>query len=333
MQCGFRKLYVALCIWLCAFVSSAAFGQVALDFQSLRSMADLLNWCKTSEDEKREFCEGYIDGTIHNWRAMTSCQSPDFNDQSFCAGVIAARDRNDQYRQVCKTCNESTGVKETETGQINVLDNCLVPNRSGKHYCIGYNSQAEFERITSASTDRPRDTDDARALGFAQGAEESVSNSFALLWVGEEPFWIPCIGADTGMENMIDAIDNFLQKYPELLHRSTPSQLVAKAIFYELCPGPEEQWLSHLEHCTDWDFKNQQPGTENSCRKPIFINFQSSSGEVKTEEVNPGARFNSGVYTENYVYTVCPPGHASSLLITPGNREAIRKSHYHCVKR
>ena len=333
MQYGFKTLCVALCIGLCAFVPSAAFGQVALDFESLRSMADLLNWCKSSEDEKREFCEGYIDGTIHNWRAATSCQSPDFNDQSFCAGVIAARDGNDQYRQICKTCNESTGLKETETREINVLDNCLVPNRSGKHYCFGYNSQAEFERITSGPADTPRDTDDARALGFAQGAEESVLHSFALLWVGEEPFWVPCIGADTRMENMIDAIDEFVGKYPELLQRSTPTQLMAKAIFYGLCPGPEEHWMPHLEHCTSWEFENLKLGTENTCRKPIFIQFESGSGEVIKGEVNPGARFNTGLYTKNYVYTVCPPGYVSSLPITPGNREAIRNSHYHCVKR
>ena len=333
MQYGFRTICVAIYIGCCAFVAPAAFGQVALDFDSLRSMADLLNWCKTSQDEKRQYCEGYINGTVYNWRAATACQSPDYNDQSFCAGVIAARDGQDRYRSICTNCSDSSLSEETETRELDVLDSCLVPNRSGRHYCAGYNSQTDFERITSMSTDSPVDTDDTRALGFAQGAEESALHAFALLWVGQEPFWAPCVGADTRMEDMVGAIDEFIRTYPELQYRDAPADLIAKALFYGLCPGPEGQWLPHLEHCTKWDFKNLNLGTENSCSKPISIHFETGRGEVKTGEVNPGARFDSGLNTKSYFYTVCPPGHVSSLPMTPANREALRNSHYHCVKR
>lgn len=291
--------------------------------------ADFLSWCKSIDTSKRDFCEGFIEGTAYNWKVVTACQSSHGNDQSFCAGSIAAREKIDRYRKSFTEDGDPYRWQQFNKDVIDIIGDCSADNQEQEHYCQGFNLQLEIESIAPGSVYLMEANDDATIRGIGEG----VSGLFAHLYgLGIMHFLRPCIPRETEIQDMINKVDKFTRQYPELVLVDSPTLLLTKAFYYELCPGPVDQTFPHMEHCVSWESKQGSLVTENNCGKPINIQFKTDSGPIIEGKIDPGKVFDTKRYSTRYIFTACHTGYISSIPFSVENWEAIRGSNYHCVK-
>ena len=89
-----------------------------------------------------------------------------------------------------------------------------------------------------------------------------------------------------------------------------------------------------MEQCISWDRVESQHGARNLCDEEVVIEFLSKSRETE-RLVIPGKAFraDSKLSGMPWMFTVCPVGYVSSVPFGAENSDAIRASHYSCVRR
>ena len=324
----FIALLAATLISLFGLYFQPSFAETLEEFRVPRSSKELLQRCKSIDPNKREYCQGYIDGTSHSWRITTACQSTNDSDQSFCAGSIAAREKFQNLSQTCKDCDFER-YKQLYREGSRLIGKCSPNDLVNSSYCEGFNLQVTMETIAPGLIYEPEAMDNARVRGLGQGIGDFVLH----LWGFEVMHYLsPCIERRAESESMILAINAFADNYPELLQLDSPTIFLTKALFYGLCPRPMEHLLPHMEHCTDWNYNSGDLGVDNSCEEIVSIQFQADIGPIIEGQLRPKERFRTGLSSRNYMTAACQQGYVSSVLFLKENWGAIARSQYHCVR-
>lgn len=319
----FIGLFTILLIGLGGFYFQSSFAQVSVEYGGPQSSVEFLRWCKSIDTNKREFCEGYIDGMSYVWQVVTACESTRNTDQSFCAGVMAAREKIQNLKQTCENCDYER-QKQLNQDLADVIGKCSPNSQVSSSYCEGFSLEVKMRTIDWELNDRMH--------GLSQGFTDII---ISLMFASEYmmPYLPPCIERDAESRRLIASIDAFADDYRELLQlESRITFFLTKALFYGLCPGPREHLSPHMEHCTDWNYKGDDLGVENSCGETISIRFQADPGPVMEAKIKPEERFRTGLSSRKYISTACRPGYVSSVPFSKENWEKISRSYYHCVK-
>jgi len=319
----FIGLFAIPLIVLGGFYFQSSFAQTSAGHREPQSSAEFLRWCKSIDTNKREFCEGYIDGMSYVWRVVTACESTRNSDQSFCAGVMTARERIQNLRQTCEDCDYER-QKQLDQDLVEVIGKCSPNSQVSSSYCEGFNLEVKMRFIDWELNDRK--------YGLSKGFTDIV---ISLMFPSESEYLpdLPCVERDAETRSIIASIYAFADDYPELLQFDSRTILfLTKALFYGLCPGPTEHLSPHMEHCSDWNFKGDDLWVDNSCGETISIRFQVDTGPVMEVKIKPEERFSPGLSSRKYISTACLLGYVSSVPFTKENRETISKSYYHCVK-
>ncbi len=319
----FIGLFAILLIGVGGFYFQSSFAQTSVEGLGPKSSAEFLRWCKSIDTNKREFCEGYIDGVSYVWRVVTACESVNNTDLSFCSGIMAARRKIQNLQQTCEDCDYET-QKQHDQDLAEIVGKCTPNSQVSSSYCEGFNLEVKMRTIDWELNDR--------AYGLFQGYTQLVMD---LMFPSESDYIpnYPCIERDAESRTLIASIDAFADDYPELLQlHSRTSFFLTKALFYGLCPGPTEHLSPHMEHCSDWNFKGDDLWVDNSCGETISIRFQADTGPVIEAKIKPEERFSPGLSSRKYISTACLPGYVSSVPFSKENWETISNSYYHCVK-
>ena len=329
---------IAICgAALLAGISSGLHAQL----KNPRSTSDLASLCTSTDAERLAYCEGYLVGAAHLWKVMAACSSPASGEKRFCAGAQAAYEKFQEALQNCNGCR-SDSVPDFRKRRLAFLDEITAalgicaPGwewERTKEYCTGYNEEAAKSIAWYAAAYLRDERKGARDRGLGEGAGEVTVYLFAPELL--EAF-VPCLTSSVRPDELRKAFVEFVHEYPEQLRIDFPILALQKALFYELCPGPEKGLRPHMEVCTVWDYDGGQYGTRNACDEPVVIRFRSGVREAVEREVGPGGEFRTGlgrsdIRDDGAVFTVCPVGYESSPPFDSRNPEAIRKSFYSCV--
>ena len=326
-----RALKIILLVLAGLFLARAEISAAqSIGEQGPVSTADLLAACRSIDVNRGDFCAGYVEGSVYEWRVAAACRSPLGDDQSFCSGSLAARKQIEKYRESFRQNNNPEEWRRFHKDMVQVIGSCVAKTPDREIYCRGFNLQLEIESIAAGSVYLIEPGDDARTRGIGQGASDFGVH----LWAYQiMHFLVPCIPMDTGTESLIEVLISFARQYPELAATDTPTLLLAKAFYYGLCPGPRDGLLPHLEHCLSWQHEQRSLVTGNSCSKPVQIQFSTDGSQVIEAEIDPGELFDSKVFSRRYIFAACRPGYTSSVPFSPQNWETLKSSRYHCVER
>ncbi len=269
----------------------------------------LLDRCHSFHPDNAAYCGGYVDGVAHLWKWKTSCESSLPTDQSFCAGVNAARDHA-----------EPRASSAT----------CMPDNQRDKNYCSGFNKQLAIDRAGDAvlRLDVP---DDSRLHGLGRA---KLDVDLHLWGSGEFYEFVPCVLQKMTSEELVDVLLQFIREHPEQRRETTAIIMLAKALFYGVCPGPELGLQPHMEQCTKWDLRDGLFGTVNSCDQPVAVRYQIEDDPPIERRLEPGEVVSTGS-TERpaWWFMTCPVGYVSTVSLFPENREAISASRYSCIEK
>jgi hypothetical protein len=234
---------------------------------------------------------------------------------------MAAEEKIQNLQQTCEDCDHER-QKQLRQDLAEVVGKCSPNSQVSSSYCEGFNLEVKMRTIDPQFNDRSH--------GLFQGL---VNIMVHLMFPPEYMHYLPpCIERDAESRSIIASIYAFADDYPELLQLDSPTIFLTKALFYGLCPGPTEHLSPHMEHCTDWNYRDGDLGVDNSCGATISIRFQADTGPVMEAKIKPEERFKTGLFSRKYISTACLPGYVSSVPFSKENWETISKSYYHCVK-
>lgn len=175
----------------------------------------------------------------------------------------------------------------------------------------------------------------ARDRGLGDAARDVGLHLFA-----SEDFYEfrPCLQTVISPQQVRNILLEFIRDNPDQQRGSTAIVILAKALFYSLCPGPAQRWKPHMEQCTTWGYDGGQFGTENTCDKAVVIQFMAEGQRAIERLLNPGETFRTGLSRSQidrgwWMFTTCPVGYVSSVPFLSKNNEVIRASRYSCVRK
>lgn len=353
-----RTMIVAMSLFASMQVALADESSLEKDLANAetgRSASELIKLCTSADPDRLTYCEGYIDGAMHIWKYITACQSPTISDQSFCAGVKFAEKVNLEAFSACRDCNFGSFRPELGDKPIRLqlykermrefskalratLGICSPDERRDEHYCSGYNAQVANTLAEDLLTYPNIVPKGVRDLGLGHAAGDVGIHAFA----SEEFFeFRPCIQTAIGPQQARKIFLEFMRDNPEQ-QRSTAIMAMAKALFYSVCPGPEEGLRPHMEQCTTWEYDDDNFGTENTCDKAVVIQFMVKDQPAIERQLKPGETFRTGLsrsQTIGWMFTTCPVGYVSSVPFLPEEDDAfidpspIKASLYSCVRK
>lgn len=331
-------------------VSKSLLGLDLSKAEPVRMASELIELCSSTDTDRLAFCEGYIDGAMHTWKSATACASQAKSNQSFCAGVKSAQEAIGEAFSACVDCNIASFKPELGDkpihGQLFVermrefrnelkstLGACSPDDHRDEHYCTGYNAEVRWKIANLSLWYSNHAPEDSRGLGLGYAASDVGSHLFG----SEEFFQIrPCIDIEVDPQQAKDILLAFVRSNPEQQRDSTGIIILAKALYYGLCPGAENGMMLHKEQCTTWGDMNGRLGTTNTCDKAVIVQFMGNDQVVIEHELSPGDVFDTGLTrseTSFWMFTTCPVGYVSSVPFKKKNNIAIRASEYNCVRK
>lgn len=347
----FKKITI---IFLALFFGwcESSLGQDFAKAETGRLASELTRLCKSTDPDRLDYCEGYIDGAMHIWKYATACASQANSDQSFCSGVESARKAIQEAFGACQDCNMGSFRPELGDKPIRgqlfmkrmrefrdklkvAMGICSPDEHRDEPYCSGYNAEVT-NMIAELSVMYPNHVPEStRDLGLGHAASDVGLH----LWASEEFYeFRPCLQVVTSSQQVKNLLLEFVHDNPEYQQGATAIVILAKALFYVLCPGPAQELKPPIEQCTTWGFDSGQFGTENTCNKAVVIQFMAKDQRPIERMLNPGEAFRTGlshsqIGQEWWMFTTCPVGYVSSVPFLPENNDAIRTSRYSCVRK
>ena len=105
-------------------------------------------------------------------------------------------------------------------------------------------------------------------------------------------------------------------------------------------PGTAPTGVTHLEHCTEWRYRDDRFGAVNNCKDPVTIQFMLTSDQrVIERDIKPGEFFDTGLSRDErliaggWLFSACPVGYAPSVPFSLAYQNDIRASRYGCSKK
>ncbi|MGW8248477.1 MAG: hypothetical protein ACWGOV_10230 [Acidiferrobacterales bacterium] len=314
----------------------------------VRSASELVSLCKSTDPDKSAYCKGYMEGATHLWKVQKACASAIRRDQSFCAGAKAANELVSKTLHACKDCNLGNFRPDLKNDPRRTklfiermqrfadelkttLGVCLPEKGHDRNYCLGYNMQAAITVADMSMTYHSSASESARELGMGRAESDVFINAYAS---AEFLALRPCIPVAMTPEKVRKIMLAFVRENPDQQVNLPAVMLLARALFYDFCPGPTSRQLKpHLENCLTWTQVSGKGGVRNSCSRPVVIEFVYK-GKLE-HRVIPGNAFSAdpSLSTQPSPFTVCPVGYVSSVPFTAENREDIRLSKYSCVRK
>lgn len=347
-----RLIAIFSSYFLIAIFGAGLFAQDLYPVDTERSASELVNYCSSDDADELAYCEGYIDGATLIWKLSTACTSMEAGDQSFCAGGESARDAISKAFKACQDCDIGTFRPELGDDPKRVelymermlkfrnelevtMGSCSPDEHRDEQYCLGYNAMTE-RMITELSISYTNDVSvGPRDLGLGQAASDLFVHLFASKQIHE---FQPCLQKSIGPQQTRNILLEFVHDNPEQQQDSTAIIILAKALFYGLCPGPAQQLKPHMEQCTKWEYDGGEFGTKNTCDKGVAIQFMVEGQQAIELQIKPGKAFSTGLSRSDtgyswWMFTTCPAGYVSSVPFQPENQVAIAASRYSCVKK
>ena len=301
-----------------------------------RMASSLFQLCDSSDPDRLAYCEGYIRGAAYMWKFQTVCSSVKREDQLFCAGVKEARMSIQEAMSACTDCDQSEGLHRFLDELRSAGDICTTDKGRDEHYCAGYNAEVELTISQLVAFQDIEVGQSAGEIGFSHG----LGDIFLHLMASSEIHgFVPCLEWEVRPEQMREIFVKFMRDNPAQQTGASAVIAFEKALYYGLCPGPKLGLKPHMEQCISWDPVGGQHGASNLCEEAVVIEFVSEyRGESDMEIgrlVVPGKGFRADSKLSGMprMFTVCPIDHISSVPFEAENSDAIRASHYSCVRR
>lgn len=300
----------------------------------MRSASELVGLCTSTDKDKLAYCKGYIEGAIQPWKWQTARASIRPSDQSYCAGLDAARD-------LAAEVNKSLSKDEVEPQKFRnelrmKLGVCAPDEKHDEHYCLGYNAEAANSIARLSTMHSHGESESPRESAMSRAASDAWVNAFVS---AEFMAFRPCVHKAMTTEQIRKILLEFVRENPEQQINMSAIMLLERALFYDYCPGPTERNLKpHLENCITWTQDGGKRGIKNSCNTSVVLEFVSkkpTEPTFKTErQVIPANTFNTDpeLAARPWAFTVCPVGYVSSIPFESKNTGAISVSIYSCVK-
>ena len=295
--------------------------------------SELVRLCTSNDPDRLVYCESYIEGATRFWKFRTACSSLAKSDLSYCAGAKDAREKITKALKACKDCDMTGFSDDLKT----ITEVCKLDKYHDEHYCSGYNSVTANSIAYFSVMYQLNIPKSARNLGMGHAESDVGLHLFAS---SEFHRIRPCVRITTSPQQAKKILLQFISENPEQQLNSSAIMLLAKALFYGLCPDPTSQHLKpNLENCITWSHLGDKYGAKNICNKTVVIEFVSKFTDkpsLKIErEVIPGNTFStdSNLSRMPWRFTVCPVGYVSSVPFLPENEEDIRDSRYSCVRK
>ena len=194
---------------------------------------------------------------------------------------------------------------------------------------MGYNAEVANSLASLSVNYSP---EDKRVFGMSV----AVIDTFAhLMGSGEYYGFQPCVQATINPQEARSILLEFIRDNPEQQRDTTAIMILAKALYYQVCPGPKQHLQPHMEQCTTWDYDNDQFGTENTCDEAVVIQFLTKDQPMIERQLNPGEAFRTGSQIDRgfWMSTTCPVDYVSSIPFLPENRLEIGASRYSCTRK
>jgi hypothetical protein len=298
-----------------------------------RTASELIRLCTSADPDRLAYCEGYITGATHLWQRRFACESLAYDDKLFCAGAGDARTSIEETLSACRDCDQTEGRRKLRDELRAAGDICTPDERRDEHYCSGYNAEVEF----IAAKLLPFRPIEAGESAMDAGLSHAVGDFVLHIWGSREIHkFVPCLQVEVRSEEVRTILLDFVRENPEQPRDTTAVIILAKALYYGLCPGPEQGLKPHMEQCTKWGYDNGQFGTKNVCDKAVFVQFQEKGEEVIEQQLNPGEALRTGRTRASrgwWMFATCPAAHHSSPALSQENNDAIRASRYSCVRK
>lgn len=301
-----------------------------------RMASELFQSCISTDRDRLAYCEGFIRGAAHIWKAQQACSSTARTDQLFCAGFEEARTSLQEVLSECADCDQREGRRRFRDELRSAGEICTAGENRDENYCAGYNAQVE---MTIAHL-LPFQPIEAGQIAGDVGLSHALDDAFLHFW-GSKEFggFAPCLAVETRPKQMREVFVKFMQDNPAQQTGSTAVMALEKALYYGLCPGPQRGLKPHAEQCISWNRVEGHDGAKNLCDEEVAIEFVSKLGgdsnlEIERLEV-PGEAFRADSKLSGMppMFTVCPIGYVSSVPFNAENSDAIRASRYSCVRR
>lgn len=315
-----------------------------------RTASELVSLCRSSTADRLTYCQGYIEGATHFWQYQNACASAAQSDQSFCAGAEAAREAIRKFFEACADC-DINGLEPGPThaqrfmermrklpGELKTaLGICAADRDYNKHYCSGYNKEAEISIAELSAMYSSTRSEDARLLGLGHGKGDVGLHLFA----SKEFYELrPCVKTAVDAKKIRNILLAFVRENPEQEVNTTAVLILGKALSYVLCTGSAlQRERPHTEQCITWVRDHEHAGARNICDTPVVIEFISQhalEAELGAEsEIIPGNSFsaNPGLSRMPWVFTACPVGSVSSVALRKGSIETIKAGKYGCISK
>lgn len=300
-----------------------------------RTVPELVRLCMSEDAGRLAYCEGYIVGAVYLWKANFACESLARNDQLYCAGAKDAQSSIEETLSACPDCDQTVEREKLRDALRGAGNLCTPDERHDEYYCKGYNATIEFNTANLL----PFQTIDAREGHRYAGLSHGV-NDFILHLMGSADihYFVPCTQFDRSPEDIRTIFLRFVGEYPAQVNDSAAVIGLGKALYYGLCPGPEQGLKPHMEACTTWDYENGKFGTRNVCDKAVFVQLREEGRSLIETELKPGEALLTGRTREQqrrgwWMFSACPVGYVSLPAFTEANKDEIQASRYSCVPR